>query len=243
VRDLKVKLGCQYVNGFGMCEGPLTQTRLDDPDDVIETTIGIRCSPYDDIKVMNEKGKILPPGKDGNWSPKVPGFSRVSESRSRKCQGFHPFGLFPHRRHGQDRQEWQRRHHRKDQRHHYPGRGKYQCSGSGRGSCPPPGCRAGFSRRMPDKEMGEKVCAYIRTKGGKTLTLDQVVQFLKQNRVSVLNIPERIEHIDVFPLTKAKRSTKRFSGGDQEEIAGGRKTVRISTPIEPPTGGKRGWKE
>jgi non-ribosomal peptide synthetase component E (peptide arylation enzyme) len=33
VRDLKVKLGCQYVNGFGMCEGPLTQTRLYDPDE------------------------------------------------------------------------------------------------------------------------------------------------------------------------------------------------------------------
>jgi non-ribosomal peptide synthetase component E (peptide arylation enzyme) len=62
---------------------------------------------------------------------------------------------------------------------------------------------------MPDKEMGERVCAYIKTKGAKTLTLDQVVQFLKQNRISVLNIPERIEHIDVFPLTKAEKIDKK----------------------------------
>ena len=39
--------------------------------------------------------------------------------------------------------------------------------------------------------------------------MDQVVQFLKQNRVSVLNIPERIEHIDVFPLTKAEKIDKK----------------------------------
>ena len=57
--------------------------------------------------------------------------------------------------------------------------------------------------------MGEKVCAYIRTKGGKTLVLEEVVKFLKQNRVSVLNIPERIEHIDVFPLTKAEKIDKK----------------------------------
>ena len=210
VRDLKVKLGCQYVNGFGMCEGPLTQTRLDDPDDVIETTIGIRCSPYDDIKVMNEKGKILPPGKDGELVAKGPGiFTGYLKAEAENAKAFTRSGYF--RTGDMARID-------KNGNVVITGRIKDIIIRGGENISAVeveealvrhPDVEQASAVGMPDKEMGEKVCAYIRTKGGKTLTLDQVVQFLKQNRVSVLNIPERIEHIDVFPLTKAEKIDKK----------------------------------
>ena len=62
---------------------------------------------------------------------------------------------------------------------------------------------------MPDEEMGERVCAYIKTKGGKPMALEEVVDYLKKDKVSVLLIPERIELIDVFPLTKAEKIDKK----------------------------------
>jgi non-ribosomal peptide synthetase component E (peptide arylation enzyme) len=210
VRDLKVKLGCQYVNGFGMCEGPLTQTRLDDPDDVIETTIGIPCSPYDDIKIMNEKGKILPPGKDGELVAKGPGiFTGYLKADAENAKAFTRAGYF--RTGDMARID-------KNGNVVITGRIKDIIIRGGENISAVeveealvrhPDIEQASAVGMPDKEMGEKVCAYIRTKGGKTLPLDQVVQFLKQNRVSVLNIPERIEHIDVFPLTKAEKIDKK----------------------------------
>jgi len=57
---------------------------------------------------------------------------------------------------------------------------------------------------MPDKALGERVCAYIQPKEGSKITFEEIISFLKSKGASVLQLPERIEFIDSLPLTKAK---------------------------------------
>jgi non-ribosomal peptide synthetase component E (peptide arylation enzyme) len=69
---------------------------------------------------------------------------------------------------------------------------------------------------MPDPLMGERVCAYIQPKAGAHLTFEAVISFLKAQKASVLQLPERIEFIDAMPYTGAQKTDKRFL---QEDIA------------------------
>lgn len=61
---------------------------------------------------------------------------------------------------------------------------------------------------MPDPEMGERACAYVKLKAGSRLTFDGITSFLKDQGASVLQLPERIEFIDSMPLTKAGKIDK-----------------------------------
>ena len=62
---------------------------------------------------------------------------------------------------------------------------------------------------MPDPEMGERVCAYIQSAEGVTLTFDQIIAHLIDRGASVLQLPERIEFIAEIPLTPAGKINKR----------------------------------
>jgi len=69
---------------------------------------------------------------------------------------------------------------------------------------------------MPDPIMGERVCAYIEPKPGSQLTFDDIISFLKGEKASVLQLPERIEFIDAMPYTGAQKMDKRSLREDIE---------------------------
>ena len=62
---------------------------------------------------------------------------------------------------------------------------------------------------MPDKILGERICAYVVTRGGAKLAFEDIVTFLKGNGASVLQLPERIEFIGTLPLTKIGKVDKK----------------------------------
>jgi non-ribosomal peptide synthetase component E (peptide arylation enzyme) len=62
---------------------------------------------------------------------------------------------------------------------------------------------------MPDPEMGERACAYIQPRPGVELDFNTIIAFLKDNKVSVLQLPERIEFMDKIPLTPTGKLDKR----------------------------------
>ena len=70
---------------------------------------------------------------------------------------------------------------------------------------------------MPDPDMGERVCAYIQPRPGAELTFNAVISFLKDKKASVLQLPERIEFVDVMPFTKAQKIDKTALRGDIEQ--------------------------
>jgi non-ribosomal peptide synthetase component E (peptide arylation enzyme) len=62
---------------------------------------------------------------------------------------------------------------------------------------------------MPDPVLGERVCAYIQPRPGASLSFEEIIAFLKQQKVSLLHLPERIEFVDLMPVTKSEKIDKR----------------------------------
>lgn len=58
-------LGCRLTHWFGMAEGLLTYTRLDDPQDVVVSTQGRPLSPDDEIRIVGPGDREVPPGEPG----------------------------------------------------------------------------------------------------------------------------------------------------------------------------------
>jgi non-ribosomal peptide synthetase component E (peptide arylation enzyme) len=51
----------------------------------------------------------------------------------------------------------------------------------------------------PDKEMGERACAYVIPKAGQDFTFDEMVEFLKGKQLAMFKLPERLEIVPEFP--------------------------------------------
>lgn len=51
----------------------------------------------------------------------------------------------------------------------------------------------------PDREMGERACAYVIPKSGEDFTFKDMVDFLKSRQVAMFKLPERLEVVAEFP--------------------------------------------
>ena len=51
----------------------------------------------------------------------------------------------------------------------------------------------------PDREMGEKACAYVIPKAGEDFTFDEMIDFLKSKQIAMFKLPERLEVVSEFP--------------------------------------------
>jgi cyclohexanecarboxylate-CoA ligase len=60
----------------------------------------------------------------------------------------------------------------------------------------------------PDERLGERGCAVIALNRGHTISLPEVVEFLKSKRVAVQYIPERLLIVDEMPVTASGKIQK-----------------------------------
>ncbi len=51
----------------------------------------------------------------------------------------------------------------------------------------------------PDREMGERACAFVVPKTGQTLTFEEMKAFLKEKKISAYKLPERLELVSALP--------------------------------------------
>ena len=51
----------------------------------------------------------------------------------------------------------------------------------------------------PNREMGERTCAYVILKPSQEFTFDEMVDFLKGKKLAMYKLPERLEIVDDFP--------------------------------------------
>ena len=51
----------------------------------------------------------------------------------------------------------------------------------------------------PDREMGERCCAYVIPKQGEEFTFEEMVDSLKGKQLAMYKLPERLEIVDEFP--------------------------------------------
>lgn len=60
----------------------------------------------------------------------------------------------------------------------------------------------------PDKRLGEKACAFVVTRDGVTLSLEELVAFLRQKGIATQKFPERLENADELPYTPTGKLKK-----------------------------------
>jgi 2,3-dihydroxybenzoate-AMP ligase len=217
VKETIERLGMTFYNGYGATEGMTTITRSRDELAVICSTVGRPTCPYDTYKVIDPEGKQLPPNTQGELVLKGPGvFTGYYQNPEENQKAFTDEGFF---RTGDVA--------RIDEKGYITitGRLKEMINRGGESISATeierlinrhPDVAAVAVIPMPDPVMGERVCAYIQTKTGARLTFDEVISFLRDQKASVLQLPERIEFIDAMPYTGAQKTDKRSL---QEDIA------------------------
>ncbi|MBO8191752.1 (2,3-dihydroxybenzoyl)adenylate synthase [Streptomyces oryzae] len=86
-RRVRPVLGTTLQQVFGMAEGLLNYTRLDDPEDIICTTQGRPMSPDDEVRLVDELDQDVPDGEPGSLLTRGPytprGYYRAPEHNRR----------------------------------------------------------------------------------------------------------------------------------------------------------------
>jgi 2,3-dihydroxybenzoate-AMP ligase len=62
---------------------------------------------------------------------------------------------------------------------------------------------------MPDAVFGEKACAFVQLHDDATLSLPELVAFLKARDIASFKLPERLERVDAFPVSPVGKIVKR----------------------------------
>ncbi len=218
VKDVTEKLKMKFYNGYGGTEGMTTITRTTDDLETICSTVGRPTCPYDTYKVIDKDGNELPPNTQGELVLKGPGvFTGYYNNPEENKEAFTKDGFF---RTGDVAKI--------DEKGYITltGRIKEMINRGGESISATeierlinrhPDVSAVAVIPMPDPSMGERVCAYIQPKTGAQLSFDEIISFLKGQKASVLQLPERIEFIDVMPYTGAQKLDKRSLREDIEK--------------------------
>lgn len=91
-------LKCRLMNVYGIGEGLITHTRLDDPLEVVYTTEGTPICPDDEVRIVDAEDRDLPPGVTGELLTRGPytirGYFNAPEQNRRAftADGFYRTG-------------------------------------------------------------------------------------------------------------------------------------------------------
>jgi cyclohexanecarboxylate-CoA ligase len=61
---------------------------------------------------------------------------------------------------------------------------------------------------MPDLRLGERACAFVLPRAGRTLSFEEMRRFLEGQRVTPAYLPERLVVLDAMPTTPAGKVQK-----------------------------------
>lgn len=208
-RQVPAVLGCQLQQVFGMAEGLINYTRLDDSDEQIFTTQGRPVSPGDEIKIVDEQGLPVPAGTTGMLATRGPyTFCGYYKSPEQNAQAFDDDGYYYSGDLVQLTASGDLR---------VVGRIKDQVNRGGEKIASeeienlivlhPDVTHAGLVA-MPDPALGEKSCAFVvsRNPGLKAPALRR---HLLELGIAEYKLPDRIRMIEVMPLTAVGKIDKK----------------------------------
>ncbi|MFI9506068.1 (2,3-dihydroxybenzoyl)adenylate synthase [Nocardia sp. NPDC052566] len=208
-REVTPALGATLQQVFGMAEGLLNYTRLDDPAELLATTQGRPLSAADEVRVVDADGNDVAPGAEGELLTKGPytirGYYRAPEHNAR---AFTPDGYY---RSG-------------DLVRRLPsghlvvsGRIKDVINRGGENiSCDEleehllayPGVRHAAAVGLPDAALGEKVCAILVVEG-EMPTLAAIKTFLTGRGLATYKLPDVLRRADTLPITAVGKIDKK----------------------------------
>ncbi|MGW6290424.1 (2,3-dihydroxybenzoyl)adenylate synthase [Streptomyces sp. NPDC055107] len=210
-RRVRPALGCTLQQVFGMAEGLVNYTRLDDPVETIVTTQGRPISPDDEILVVDDEDQEVAPGGTGHLLTRGPytirGYWNAPEHNARSFtqDGFYRTGdIVRVTDTGYIVVE---------------GRAKDQINRGGEKIAAEevenhilahPAVHDANVVAEPDPYLGERVCAYVILRSGAgPLKAVAVKRFVRERGLAAYKVPDRVEFVDVFPQTGVGKVSKK----------------------------------
>jgi len=202
--------GVTVQENFGMAEGMLMFVRFDDPEEVRMETVGRPLSPDDEVRLVDDDDKEVAPGEVGELLARGPytlrGYFGVPEYNARAftSDGFYRSGDLM-RLHPSGNYIVEGR--KKD----LINRGGEKISAEEIENLilTHPAVQNVACVPMPDPVLGERMCAYVITRAGQSLTLQQLAVYLLEQEIAKHKLPERMEIVDEFPLSPFGKVSKR----------------------------------
>jgi len=204
--------GVNFVNTFGMAEGPQITTRWDSPKDVQMYTVGrpIIEDPEVEVRLVDDENREVKRGEVGELVMKGPlNFRGYFKAEEENRLAFDRDGFF----HTGDLMSL-----REDGCYVVEGRKKDTILRGGENVYPErvedqlkshPKVAYCAAVGMPDMVLGEKMCAVVQPVKGKEVDFQEIVYYLKDKGMAVFQLPERIEIVSGWPLTPVNKIDKR----------------------------------
>jgi len=194
--------GCFIQENFGMAEGLIMFVRSTDPPDVRRETCGRPVSPDDEVYLVDEDGNVVPDGEPGELIVRGPytlrGYFRSPEHNARAftADGFYRSG---------------------DLLRKMPS-GNYVVEGRVKDLINRGGEKISAEEvenlilahpavlnvacvPYPDPVLGERMCACLVLRDGRSLSLEELVTFLLGFEIAKFKLPERVAFFDTLPLS------------------------------------------
>jgi len=218
-RRVQPELGCQLQQVYGMAEGLVNYTRLDDAAELICHTQGRPISPLDEVRIVDDEDNDVPLGELGHLITRGPytirGYYRAAEHNQRAftSDGFYRTGdLARLNATGYVSVE---------------GRAKDQINRGGEKVAAEeieqhllnhPAIHDVALVGLPDRFLGERTCAVI-VSNGVNINRREVLQFLRSRGLAEYKLPDRVEIVESLPKTGVGKINKRLL---REQLSAGR---------------------
>ncbi|MGE0971436.1 (2,3-dihydroxybenzoyl)adenylate synthase EntE [Klebsiella sp. WOUb02] len=205
---IPAEIGCQLQQVFGMAEGLVNYTRLNDSPERIINTQGCPMSPDDEVWVADAEGNPLPRGEVGRLMTRGPyTFRGYYKSPQHNLEAFDADGFYC----SGDLISID-----EDGYITVQGREKDQINRGGEKIAAEeienlllrhPATIHAALVSMEDSLLGEKSCAYLVVK--EPLRAVAVRRFLREQGVAEFKLPDRVECVDALPLTPVGKVDKK----------------------------------
>lgn len=203
------RFGCKLQQVFGMAEGLVNYTRLDDPVERVVGTQGRPMSDGDEIRIVDEADRDVPEGTVGQLLTRGPytirGYYRAPEHDrvAFTRDGFYRTGDRVRRTPDGDLV--------------VEGRVKEQINRAGEKIAPVeleehlvthPDVAEVAVVGVPDPMLGEKICAVVVPNAGRVLRRPDVLGHLRKRGLAEFKLPDRVTFAEFLPRTKVGKIDK-----------------------------------
>lgn len=207
-RRIQPELGCQLQQVFGMAEGLVCYTRLDDPLERVVSCQGRPMSELDELRVVDEDDRDVAPGEVGDLLVRGPytirGYYAAPEHNGRAftADGYYRTGDRVRRL--------------EDDNLVVEGRSKEQINRAGEKIAAPEveellcthaAVQAAAVVPMPDAYLGECACAFVVLRS--PVSAPALRAHLRAAGLAAYKIPDRIEVLEALPLTAVGKVDKK----------------------------------
>ncbi|MDQ2149949.1 AMP-binding protein [Alcaligenaceae bacterium C4P045] len=208
-RRVRPVLGITLQQVFGMAEGLVNYTRLDDPEDIIVNTQGRPISADDEVLVVDDLGQPVPEGEPGYLLTRGPYTIRgyhnndSANTRSFTADGFYRTGDIVKRN--------------ADGYLSVQGRATDHINRAGEKISAEeiedhllahPNVFDAAVVSIPDEYLGERTCAFIIAQGEKPRGA-QIKQWIRDRGLADFKVPDQVVFVDKFAETAALKISRR----------------------------------